>query len=268
VKPPKLETTAEWTDKPPINTTKKTENAGIRIYRGILTGCNEAFIIDEKKRDELIKQDPKSAEIINPILRGKNIQRYGYEFGDEYLISTFPSLNIKIDEYQAVKKHLLNFGKERLEQSGKKGARKKTNNKWFETQDTIAYWEDFYSQVICWQRITKKNQFCLTQKGFMILDSMAFLSRIETSKFWLLAILNSELVYAWMKWNVHEYGDTGFRLSNQYVENIPVPKFNVTIEKQFANLISKENYQEIDRIVYEIYGLSDEEIKFISLLLK
>lgn len=91
----------------------------ISIYRGVLTGYNEAFIIDGKKKDELIAADPRSAEIIRPLLRGRDIKRYSYEFADLWLIATFPSKNYNIDDYPAVKKYLLGFGKERLEQSGK-----------------------------------------------------------------------------------------------------------------------------------------------------
>lgn len=127
------------------------KNWNIKIYRGILTGCNEAFIIDGKKKDELISADPKSAEIIRPILRGRDIKRYGFDFAEQYIIATFPSKNYNIDDYPAVKEHLLSFGIERLEQSGKQytingkivKSRKKTNNKWFETQDSISYWEDY-----------------------------------------------------------------------------------------------------------------------------
>ena len=63
----------------------------IQINYGIKTGCNEAFIISGEKKDELINTDPKSAEIIRPILRGRDIKRYGYEFADLYLIATFPA---------------------------------------------------------------------------------------------------------------------------------------------------------------------------------
>ena len=84
----------------------------VQIYRGILTGCNEAFIISGEKRAELIKEDPKSAEIIRPILRGRDIRRYGYEFADLYLINTHNGIKSKnippvdINEYPAIKKHL------------------------------------------------------------------------------------------------------------------------------------------------------------------
>ena len=86
-----------WTILTPIEQSikEKIEYAGtplkdwdIKIYRGILTGCNEAFIISGAKKDELLSKDPKSAEIIRPILRGRDIKRYGYDFADLWVINT------------------------------------------------------------------------------------------------------------------------------------------------------------------------------------
>ncbi len=68
------------------------------------------------------------------------------------MITTFPSLKIDIDNYPSVKQHLLSFGYDRLKQTGDIGARKKSNNKWFETQDSIGYWEDFSKQKLVWKR--------------------------------------------------------------------------------------------------------------------
>lgn len=82
----------------------------INIYRGVLTGYNEAFIIDGEKKDELIAEDPKSAEIIRPLLRGRDIKRFSHEFSDLYLITTFPSLKIDINKYPSIKQHLMSFG--------------------------------------------------------------------------------------------------------------------------------------------------------------
>ena len=129
----------------------------INIYRGVLTGYNDAFIIDTEKREAILancqteEERKRTAELIRPILRGRDIRRYEYEWADKYLIATFPSRHYDIELYPAVKRHLLSFGKERLEQTGKTysingekiKARKKTHNKWFETQDSISYWEDF-----------------------------------------------------------------------------------------------------------------------------
>ena len=88
------------------------------------------------------------AEKISPILRGRDIKRYAYEWAELWLIATFPSRHYNIDEYPAIKQYLLSFGIERLEQTGKTHlvngekvkARKRTSNKWFETQDSISYW--------------------------------------------------------------------------------------------------------------------------------
>ena len=168
---------------------------------------------------------------------------------------------IDIDDYPAVKAHLDTFY-EQLEKRQDKG----------DTPYNLrncAYIEDFNSQVLAWQRITKENQFCLTEKGMVILDSMAFISRIEQYKYWLLALLNSKLIYAWVKWNVHEYGDTGFRLSNQYVQEIPIifPK-DKEIEQEIITLSNEKQYPKIDNLIYKLYGLSEKEINFIKTLKK
>ena len=94
---------------------KKLKECAIKMYRGILTGYNDAFIITGETRRKLIEEDPKSEEIIRPILRGRDIQRYSYQFADLWLISTFPSKNYNIDKYPAIKNHLLSFGVEKQE---------------------------------------------------------------------------------------------------------------------------------------------------------
>ncbi|MEG1708824.1 MAG: Eco57I restriction-modification methylase domain-containing protein, partial [Acinetobacter sp.] len=141
----------------------------IQINYGIKTGYNEAFIIDTTKRNEILAncadedERKRTEELIRPILRGRDIKRYGYDWAELYLIATFPSRHYDIEEYPAVKDHLLSFGIERLEQTGKEyiingehiKARKKTNNKWFETQDSISYWEDFDKPKIIYPDIVQ-----------------------------------------------------------------------------------------------------------------
>ena len=135
----------------------------IQINYGIKTGFNDAFIIDSVKRNEILsacqteEERQRTAEIIRPILRGRDIKRYCYEWAELYIIATFPSRQYDIDNYPTLKEFLLSFGIERLEQTGKEyiidgeivKARKKTNNKWFETQDSISYWEDSLSISPC-----------------------------------------------------------------------------------------------------------------------
>ena len=151
----------------------------IKIYRGVLTGYNDAFIISTEKRDEILAnchtedERLRTAELIRPILRGRDIKRYGYNWADLWLIATFPSRHYDIEEYPAVKAHLLSFGKERLEQTGKKyiingkeiKARKKTNNKWFETQDSISYWDDFLQPKLIYPETTQGAFFAYDETG-------------------------------------------------------------------------------------------------------
>ena len=139
----------------------------IKIYRGILTGCNDAFIISSEKRAEILanctspEEQERTDALIRPILRGKDMHRYKYNWAGKWLIATFPSLHYDIEKYPAVKEYLLSFGIERLEQTGceyiidgqKIKSRKKTNNKWFEMQDSINYWEEFSKPKIVYQEL-------------------------------------------------------------------------------------------------------------------
>ena len=217
----------------------------INIYRGILTGYNEAFIIDGKKKDELIAEDPKSAEIIRPLLRGRDIKRYSHEFADLHLITTFPSLKIDIENYPAVKQHLMSFGYDRLRQTGDIGARKKTNNQWFETQDSISYWEDFSRQKIMYSDITERLSFCLVKDEAYCNNTVYFIVSETENLEYLLNFLNSNLIDWYYKTLSVQLGTAAVRMFSIYVLNIPIPKN------------STEN-------IYEAYNLTKEEINFIE----
>ena len=142
----------------------------ITINYGIKTGYNDAFIIDNKTKEALIAEDPRSAEIIKPVLRGRDIKRYQANWEGEWLISTFPSLHLDIENYQAIKRHLVSYGKERLEQSGSllpdgNKSRKKTAYAWFELQDTCAYYAEFSKEKLVWMRaMLRKRQFRLFEQ--------------------------------------------------------------------------------------------------------
>ncbi|SFC94290.1 Type II restriction/modification system, DNA methylase subunit YeeA [Flexibacter flexilis DSM 6793] len=281
-----------WTILSPIEQSikQKIEAVGtplkdwdINIYRGILTGYNEAFIIDGSTKDKLVKEDPKSIEIIRPILRGRDIKRYGYEYADLYLIATFPSLKIDIEQYPAVKKHLLSFGMERLEQTGKEykvngetiKARKKTNNKWFETQDSISYWDDFNRQKIVWKRVGSILRFSYDEAGTMALDSTCF----ATGKYikFLVGVLNSKMGHYLMK-DAPQTGTGDLLISVQAIEPLKIPIPDTNTEQSISKLIeeilhnkkhglsSYELEHRLDNVVYALYNLEKTEIDFVNIL--
>ena len=251
----------------------------IRINYGIKTGFNDAFIISGEKKDELIAADPKSAQIIRPILRGRDIKRYSYNFADLWVIATFPSLAYDIEKYPAVKKHLLSFGMERLEQTGKEyaidgkkfKARKKTNNKWFETQDSISYWDDFSKQKIIWGEISDKSKFCFDENGFL-LDVTTFFMTGNHLKY-LLAILNSRLC----EWMFNQIGTTTGVGTNRWkkykLETLFVKTPSISEENKLGSLIDKLREKEyydkelildIDMSIYKLYNINNTEIEFLN----
>ena len=208
-------TSDSWVVLSPIEQSikKKIEAVGtplkdwdIQINYGIKTGCNEAFIISTEKRKEILDncqtedERKRTAELIRPILRGRDIKRYGYEWAELWLIATFPSRHYSIDEYPAVKQYLLSFGIERLEQTGKTHivngekvkARKKTHNKWFETQDSISYWDLFFQPHICWKAVGRNLSFAKVDSGIFLTAPASFISAGEYNDY-LLALLCSDV---------------------------------------------------------------------------
>jgi hypothetical protein len=207
----------------------------------ILTGFNEAFIISGDTKDELISKDLNSKNIIHPILRGRDINKYSVDFSDLYIIGTFPSLEIDIDKYPAVKDYLKGFGK-RIEQTGeyyidengkRKKSRKKTNNKWFETQDSIGYIDSFFKEKIIYPNMTKYLPFFYDDKDFLT-NQKCFILSSEYSKYFL-PILNSKVSQYWIKNNCPELQGGTRELSKIYFENIPIPKTSSSDEKSFIN---------------------------------
>ncbi|MDB5228707.1 MAG: hypothetical protein JWN78_2900 [Bacteroidota bacterium] len=236
----------------------------INIYRGILTGYNEAFIIDGKKKDELIAIDPKSAEIIRPILRGRDIKRYVYDFADLWLINTHNGTKekgikpISIADYPAIKKHLDQFYPE-LEKRADKG----------ETPYNLrncAYMEDFSKQKIVWGNLNLKASYSIAPEGVFV---SAPCPMIVPANKYLLTILNSKVGdYYIRKLGVTRNGGY-FEYKPMFIEQLPVPKISELEQNQFTSFleddISPTYEKKIDKLVYTLYGLSKEEIEFIEI---
>ena len=256
--------------------TKLLKDFNIRINFGIKTGYNEAFIIDEKKKNELITADSKNTDIIKPIIRGRDLKKYSYEFNNQWAICTFPSLKIEIENYPLIQKYFLEIGKKRLEQTGEDGSRKKTSNKWFETQDSIAYWKDFEKEKIIWGEISDKPKFAYDDKKYFA-EATTFLMTGEKLKF-LLAILNSKV----SEWYFNLIGTTTGMGTNRWkkykIELLPIKQPSEDQEKEIENLVNeilkrkKNNLQtttthlenQIDQLVYQLYDLTEEEINIIE----
>ncbi|ECZ1571084.1 class I SAM-dependent DNA methyltransferase [Campylobacter coli] len=271
---------------------------GLNIYRGILTGYNEAFIITTEKRNEILAnckdeaEKERTAKLIRKMLRGRDIKRYSYEWAGLWVIFIpwhFPNVekpktmleneqDLK-EQYPSLYKHLLSH-KERLSKRNKEetGIR----YEWYCLQRWGAnYYQEFEREKIGWQRITQEPSFIL-EKEYILLDSMAFMVANSKNELkYLLGFLNSSLIFYYFKNIGHLYSDKGFLLSNQYVEKFPILKINSKNQKiadEFINLVdeilkAKEQdknantsplEEKINNMVYKIYNLTEEEIKTIE----
>jgi adenine-specific DNA-methyltransferase len=210
-----------------------------------------------------------------PILRGRDIKRYGYEFADLWIIATFPSLNYDIESYPAVKQHLLSFGYDRLKQTGDVGARKKTNNQWFETQDSISYWDDFFREKIIWIELADKGRFYLDRDKYFLTLNGTF---IMTGKHleYVTCVLNNPII----SWHFNTFCISSGVGTNQwrelYVRNLLIPVLSDKQQQQFVavyeqimclkskNQITDKEENQINQLVYKLYNLTDLEIQFID----
>ena len=259
---------------------------GININRGILTGLNEAFIISGDKKDELIAADPKSAEIIRPILRGRDIKRYGYNKENLYLLFIpwhFPlhkdssitgaSVDAEIlfkQQYPAVYNHLLQY-KEKL--SSRNKAETGIRYEWYALQRWGAkYWDDFSKQKIVWGNLCLSPQFAYTESEIFI---NAPATMIVPGNKYILAVLNSPLA----DWYMRKLGVTRnggyFEYKPMFIEKLPVPiikdedqaDFAILVDKISKLLINNQDITLIERylnnMIFNLYHLTDSEITYI-----
>ncbi|WQR86130.1 class I SAM-dependent DNA methyltransferase [Helicobacter pylori] len=262
----------------------------IQIYRGILTGCNEAFIIPTEKRDEILnacktqEERERTERLIKPILRGKDIKRYSYEWADLWVINTHNGYTsafkskippIDIEKYPAIKAHL--------------DAHYDTIATRCDQGDTpyhlrnCAYLEDFEKEKIVYPETSQGAYFIYENSG-IFLEKTAFMIVSDAYNLKLLtALLNSKLITFYFKnfCGGCILGKSGYQYNKHALEKIPIPKITHK-NQELAHKITdcaerilkakekdpKANTQklekEIDALVYQLYHLTDEEIKTIE----
>ena len=268
-----------WTILSPIEQSikRKIEEVGvplkdwnININYGIKTGLNDAFIIIGAKKDKLIAADPKSAEIIRPILRGRDIKRYGYEFADLWLINIHNGIKetglprIDVNNYPAIKEHLDQYLPKLIKRTDKGDTPYNLRN--------CAYMNDFSKPKIIWGNLCLSSQFSYTEEDYFVNAPSPMI--VPGSKY-LVAILNSRLA----DWYIRQLGVTRnggyFEYKPMFVDKLPVPLLSIEKQEVFSPLVdsiminNKNNLSTvdaentIDTLVFDLYGLSEAERAYI-----
>jgi hypothetical protein len=283
----------EWTIEKAeiIHLKNKIEELGIplkdwdiKMNRGILTGYNEAFIIDEATKNEMLKSEPKAKEIIRPIIRGRDIKRYCYVSSGRFLIVTHNGyrsaddeavLAINIDEYSSVKRHLDRYIL-KLKERQDKGITV------YNLRD-CAFMDDFSKEKIIWIELTNKNKFAYSDKEDYLLAGAFFM--VGKSLKYLLAFLNSKLCLFYFSLICNSSGMDTIQWKKFALEKVPVIELNSKNQKPFIDLIDqilaitksddyltnpekqtkvKELENQIDQLIYELYGLTEDEIEIVE----
>ena len=258
---------------------------GIRINRGILTGYNKAFIIDEKIKNKLISKDLKNKDIIKPLLRGRDIKKWNIEYKNLYLI--YVPWNIDIKKYPYIREHLLKF-KDKL---SKRPEVKSGRYGWYcLSRYASDYYEDFTRPKLIYPEIGTELSPILDKNKFYI-DKTAFILAVENeiNLVYLNVILSSKLINFLFKQIGRTLGKTGLNLGKIFIEELPIiilqskeqkPFLDladklIQLNKDLANaktphekkLIEKQikvTDDKINKLVYELYDLTDEEINIIE----
>ena len=244
------------------------------LHYGIKTGRNSAFEIDEATRSRLVSEDPRSAEIIRPWLRGRDVGRWTVNWGGKYLI--FARRGVDINSYPAVLNHLAQFRNileprpRNVSARGWKG-RKPGSYKWYEIQDAVDYWEAFDRRKIVYQVIATYQQFAFTDDPFVSNDKTWIIPDPPPG---LLSILNSKVVWFILDQLAPKLQGGAFELRSPYMAKIPIvqcPPRLIQIESSLLEAVASQDTSqlgrlesELEQIISEMYGLSTEEKRIID----
>jgi len=246
----------------------------INIYRGVLTGYNDAFIINTSKRDEILascqtkEERERTAELIRPILRGRDIKRYGYEWANLWLINTHNGIKgklprIQIEDYPAIKAHIDQYWNKISERVDKGDTPYNLRN--------CTYLEDFSKPKIVYPNMTKYLPFVYDNRNF-ITNQKCFIITGENVAY-LTAFFNSSLFKFCFRESFPELQGGTRELSKIFFDKIPVKKISNTFNKEFIKLVDEIQHEysiqkaiTIDEILFELYKLTKEERKAIGFI--
>ncbi|MTJ16274.1 MULTISPECIES: Eco57I restriction-modification methylase domain-containing protein [unclassified Dolichospermum] len=202
------------------------EFAGVKPICGIKTGFNEAFFIDDATKNKLVQADPKCAEIIKPLLRGQDIKRWIPEWDKVWII--FAHKDIDIEQYPVIKEHLEIYRNKLEARAGKQ--------LWWQLQASPSSYHLFEEPKIIWQDLAFHSRFCLDKQNVFI-DMTCF--ALPCSDLWLLAVLNSPLMWSWLWRNTIHGKDEVLRLKNIYTENIPIAQPTEKIRAEVEAIVTR-----------------------------
>ena len=256
----------------------------INIYRGVLTGYNEAFIISTEKRDEILAncqtedERTRTAELIRPILRGRDIKRYGYNWANLWLINTHNGIRgklerVHIEDYPAIKAHLDQYWDKISKRADKGDTPYNLRN--------CAYLEDFSKPKIVYMEIQTDNPtegypfpcFSFDERNSIALNTAYIMCSDSVDVRYILGVLNSSVGRMMARFYVTQLQERQFRMLAQYLANFPISQATSSVQNKIIECVQEclshetENVKDIiNKMVYEIYHFDESEVTYIERL--
>ena len=252
----------------------------IQINYGIKTGFNDAFIISTEKRNEILAncknadERQRTDELIRPILRGRDIKRYIYDWADVWLINTHNGIKgrlerIHIEDYPAVKAHLDQFWDKIKDRADQGDTPYNLRN--------CAYLEDFYKPKLVWAELSRTGNSFAIDTSKILLGNTGYILTVPSNNIkelgYIMAFMNSRIVLYQLDRLTTRFDDNGWRWLRQFVEEIKIPKFSDNPQiSGIALEASKSNQEDIseqlNNIISSILGLNEQELSYINDSLK
>ena len=256
----------------------------IQIYRGVLTGCNEAFIISTEKRNEILSncqsedERKRTEELIRPILRGRDVKRYGYDWANLWLINIHNGIKgriprVNIEDYPAVKAHLDQYWDKIRDRADQGDTPYNLRN--------CAYLEDFFKPKIIYPNMTKYMPFVYDEAKYLTNQKCFIMTGTNQKCFimtgrnmaYLTAFLNSSLFKFCFRDSFPELQGGTRELSKIFFDKIPVKQITNEQNKVFREALNKIQYcytkecaRLIDSMIFDLYNLSEDERQIIGFL--
>jgi hypothetical protein len=271
----------------------------INIFRGVTTGCNEAFVIDNSLRIKLIKENMKNIEVVKPLLQGRHIKKWTYQSDNEFLLFIHWHFPLHTDteisgaskkaeqefksKYPSIYKHLLSF-KEHLENRNREETGKRYE--WYSLQRCAAsYYPEFEKEKVIWGLTADKWAFAYDNKGHYLPSNGYILTSVEIPIKYLLALMNSKLMEFYFHFIGIMTAGGAYTLKHETIGAFPIKEIPLSDQQPFVTLVDRilaitkdEDYlqnpekqakvkareREIDQLVYKLYGLTEEEIRIVE----
>ena len=252
----------------------------VTITLGVTTGINDVFVINDRKKRDLVSSHLSSEAVLRPLLRGRDIKRWDMSYNNLWMLTMYPAMHLKLNDFPAVEGYLLDHRSRMTPKphgyKGEWGGRRESPHMWFETQDPIPYYKLFNDDKIIYPIIAKDSSFLHEDKGFTVLASAFFITGRHLK--YLVGLLNSKLAWVLMRERLPRLRGGYFSFNKHSMKTLPLKRWEKenkmchkivdTVDSIKKKALRGESVTDeedtLNKAVYCLYNLSASDIRIIE----